>query len=336
MTTGVHGTNRTRSPIRPDWPDGLHLMGLLERFRRAPQVPQGAPRDTTELAPLPAEAEVELGVLMQFLHHADGFALALAEVNSRPFEDELIELAQARSRTAIAVVDAAEVGWGPGLGTRLIELSSGASAVFLTGLDLVVSPGASEQPALSQLDLARNRLAAELGVPLVIWAPAYVFAELPFRAPNLWSLAIDRFVFASDGSRARDGADYARSGLGAGAVDYRREQSRLEELLAETGANCRIDVLAELRKRLGDLALMQDRYDDADSLLREALTAYRTIGDRLGEANALLSLGRLASSKGERDVARSRLFEAAELYRDVGNTRWAGIAHQEALLLGAP
>ena len=376
MTKRVRGTNRTHLPIQPDWPDGVQLMGLLERFRRTPPAPPGAPPDTPELAPLPAEAEVELGVLLQFLHHADGFALALAEVNARPFEDELIQLAQARSDTAIAVVDATEVGWGPGLGSRLVELSRGATAVFLTGLDLVVAPGAAEQPALSQLDLARNRLAAELGVPLVIWAPAYVLAELPFRAPNLWSLAIDRFVFASDGGRARDGADHARSGAGAIAVDYGRERSRLEELLAEVGARGRADVLAELRKRLGDIAGMQDRYDDADTLLRDALNHYRTIGDRhgeantlkslgdiarmqnryddadtllrdalnhyrtigdrRGEANALLSLGRLASATGERNEARSRLLEAERLYRDIGDTRWAGIARQESLLLGAP
>lgn len=289
-TIGERGMSLTPSPIRPDWPDGGDLMGLLEHLRRTPAVPQSAsPDDSATVKPsaLPAEAEVELGVLLQFLHHADGFALALAEMNAQPFEHELIDLARLRSGTSIAVVDAGDVGFDPGLGTRLVELSRGASAVFFTGLDLVVSPGAPEQPALAQLDLARNTLAAELGVPLVIWAPAYVFAELPFRAPNLWSLAIDRFVFASDGSRARDGADHARSGVAAVAVDYNRERSRLEELLAEVGETGRSDVLAALRRRLGD----------------------------------------------ETAVAQARLFDAAALYRDVGNLRWAGIADQEALLL---
>lgn len=312
-------------------------MRVLERFRRTrPPKFQAAPTDEVEVASLPAEAEVELGVLLQFLVRTEGFALAFAEVNAKPFEHELIAIAVGRYRGgAIAVIDMANVGSGPGFGSRLNEAAQGADAVFLTGLDALVIPGGGEQPALAELDLARNRLVTGLGVPLVLWGPAFVLAEIPFKAPNLWSLAVDRFVFAADGHRARHGANDARVGFADTAADYPRERSRLEELLTEIGPDSRVDVRAELLARLGDIARMQSRYDDADVLLRDALGLYRTIGDRLGEAHTLLLLGRLASAAGERDVGSRRLLDSAALFREIGITKWAEIADGEALLLGS-
>ena len=283
---------------------------------------------------LPAEAEVELGVLLQFLHHTDGFALALAEVNAKPFEAELIaEAAQRFDR--IAVIDLASLEHGPGLGSRLIEAADGADAVFLIGFDDLVAPGASQQPVLAQLDLARNRLESELAAPLVLWAPAYVIAELPFRAPNLWSLAVDRFVFAADGGRALNGARSARVGFARTDADYRRERSRLEELLADVGPGGRADVRAELLGRLGDVARMQSRYEDADGLLREALVLYLTLGARLGEANTLMSIGRLAVAKGDGAEARDALSMSSSLYRSIGMDHWSTIAQQEIQRLDA-
>jgi tetratricopeptide (TPR) repeat protein len=302
------------------------LPGIRRDKSRGPAIPPSSaqsPQAETEPldpSPLPVEAEIEMATMSHFLHAAHGFALAFAEVNAKPFERELIAALRASNDDlSIIEIDIASVGIEPGLGTRIVERSVSAGAVFLVGLDPFVTPGAAEQPVLSQLDLARNRLAGELGVPLVIWMPTYVLAEFAFRAPNLWSLHIDRFVFASDAERAHQGAIDARDGPGATAADRQRERVRLEHLMSEITNGDRPDLRAGLLWRLGDIARLQARYVDSEQLLRAALPIYQSIGDRLGEANTLRSLGNVASSQSVNEQAAQLLRSALSMYREIGS-----------------
>ena len=70
---------------------------------------------------------------------------------------------------------------------------------------------------------------------------------------------------------------------------------------------------------LGETARMQNRYDDAIAAYDQALPLYRDIGNRLGEANALTSLGDAARVQGRYDDAIAVYDQALALYRDVGN-----------------
>jgi len=63
---------------------------------------------------------------------------------------------------------------------------------------------------------------------------------------------------------------------------------------------------------------------------REALPIYRQIGARLGEANTLLSFGRLRRAQGQWSEARANLIEAERIYRTIGVDRWADVAAGEA------
>jgi tetratricopeptide (TPR) repeat protein len=69
---------------------------------------------------------------------------------------------------------------------------------------------------------------------------------------------------------------------------------------------------------LGRIANSRDRYDEATKHQEEALGIYREIGDRIGEANALDELGRIAYSRDRYDEATKHQEEALGIYREIG------------------
>jgi hypothetical protein len=75
---------------------------------------------------------------------------------------------------------------------------------------------------------------------------------------------------------------------------------------------------------------MQDRYEEAAERYDQALPIYRQIGDRLGEANTLVSRARLAIITGERADAGSEMAKAIHIYTAIGLTKWAEKFQAEA------
>jgi tetratricopeptide (TPR) repeat protein len=75
---------------------------------------------------------------------------------------------------------------------------------------------------------------------------------------------------------------------------------------------------------------MQARYEEARERYEAALPVYRQIGARLGEANTLLSLGRLNRATGDEAKARAALKQAADIYEAIGLEEWAQRARAEA------
>jgi tetratricopeptide (TPR) repeat protein len=74
---------------------------------------------------------------------------------------------------------------------------------------------------------------------------------------------------------------------------------------------------AEALLYLGNAALRQDRYAEAEGLLRRALGLYEAVESRLGQAQALLSLGDVALRQDRYAEAEPRLRRALGLYEAV-------------------
>ncbi|MGH3478371.1 MAG: hypothetical protein ACRDQD_16225, partial [Nocardioidaceae bacterium] len=55
-------------------------------------------------------------------------------------------------------------------------------------------------------------------------------------------------------------------------------------------------------------------------LLEQAVLLHRTIGDRMGEADGLRSLGQTHADGGDRDAAHASWEQAALIYQDIGST----------------
>lgn len=83
-------------------------------------------------------------------------------------------------------------------------------------------------------------------------------------------------------------------------------------------------------KALGDVALRQDRYQDAASLFQQALPLYRQIGDRLGEAGCLWSMARLELARCRPEAAQEPFDRAACLYEAIELPQWAERVRAEA------
>jgi len=70
---------------------------------------------------------------------------------------------------------------------------------------------------------------------------------------------------------------------------------------------------------LGDIKLMQSQYKSAKSLHEQALPIYREVGDKLGEANTLKFLGNVEQMQSQYESAKSLYEQALQIYREVGD-----------------
>ena len=82
------------------------------------------------------------------------------------------------------------------------------------------------------------------------------------------------------------------------------------------GAHPRVNAL----NAIGDLRLQQAMADDATILSADAFALARVVGDRVGEAHALIQLGMSARMLGEVDHARPLREKALSLARNLGDS----------------
>ena len=103
-------------------------------------------------------------------------------------------------------------------------------------------------------------------------------------------------------------------------LDYQRFSSAKSKFLQiQTSAQLDPSLAADRAFRLGSVHQVLDEYEAARQRFDEALAIYRSIGDRLGEANCLRSLGQIHQSLNEYEAARQRFDEALAIYRSIGD-----------------
>ena len=76
---------------------------------------------------------------------------------------------------------------------------------------------------------------------------------------------------------------------------------------------------ATLTYYLGEVARLQDDYDQAAQLYRQACEVFREICDRRGEANCMRCLGDVAQVQGDPDRAAELFQEARAIYHEIGD-----------------
>jgi tetratricopeptide (TPR) repeat protein len=83
------------------------------------------------------------------------------------------------------------------------------------------------------------------------------------------------------------------------------------------------DLLGEANciKSLGDVALRQPDHETALSRYEEALPLYRRVGSVLGAANCIRNLGDIALQNSDHETAQARYEEALPLYQRVGDVQ---------------
>jgi predicted ATPase/class 3 adenylate cyclase/Tfp pilus assembly protein PilF len=152
--------------------------------------------------------------------------------------------------------------------------------------------GGKDQPAwLARLDLEHDNLRAALGWSL----------EEPEGTESALGLAAALHLFWAHRGHAREGRQWCMAAL-ARSTGRPGTLARLNALHA-SGA---------LTWRLGDIT-------EARSLLEQALTLSRELGDRLGEGRVLSHLGGVAIHQADDPAAQLFLEQAAAIHRATGN-----------------
>ena len=90
---------------------------------------------------------------------------------------------------------------------------------------------------------------------------------------------------------------------------------------------------ADALEGLGTSYLFQGQYNRAGQLLGESLAIYKQLGDKLGMAEVLNSLGLVAKHQGRLDEAEASHRQNHELFRQLGHL---SRATAEQLLLELP
>jgi len=72
-------------------------------------------------------------------------------------------------------------------------------------------------------------------------------------------------------------------------------------------------------RSLGSIALERSDHDTAGKRFQEALPIYREVGDRLGEANCIIDLGNIALERSDNDTAGKHFQEALPIHKEAGD-----------------
>ena len=183
---------------------------------------------------------------------------------------------------------------------------------------------------LAEIPLERRRalLAATWNIEAAWWAGAYQEVK-GLRAPRAKALALteEPNLVGLLGLLTADGGDTETASRAADTVAWwalvashaGRPSAALErcEQAAQVTSSATDKPAADLRRTLGDLYVRTDRLRDAEHSYFQALAIYRTIGDRLGEANSLLAFGDLYLRADHLRDAEDRYLRALPIYRAI-------------------
>jgi tetratricopeptide (TPR) repeat protein len=147
-------------------------------------------------------------------------------------------------------------------------------------------------------------------------------APAPQRGPDPeLALAETNRLRGKEGSEAALARLLYRAGLGF-ATRYRwREavQAFSESLEVRRRIGASEEALAQTCEQLGDALRWLSEYGSAVARLEEGLSLYRAVGNMLGEANCIQSLGEIALRRSDHAEARRRYEQALPLYQQVGD-----------------
>jgi tetratricopeptide (TPR) repeat protein len=357
----------------------LWLAAGIQGHHRPGGVHWGEPHEPARL-PLDAARDLFCGITCRPAHRADprldsllrdldGVPHAIELLAHQAVDDDLGELVQRwREEHTDLLVRAGgatrehsiRVAYEFAIGSRLMNeaaqrllrvlacLPGGlaeADVPMVTGPMDGVSPRAAEstlkQHALAFAEAGRLRMLSPLRLYVQDRHPAESFETVAARKLFLKLAAEGEKVGASGGGDAslKLMAEYANASwavstaLEAGdpeAIDAARgmaQFSRLSgvgeaELLerARELAYRRGDRLGEANcvLSLGDIALARSDHAAARQRFEDALPIYREVGARSGEANCIHGLGEIALARSDHAAARQRFEDALPIYREVG------------------
>ncbi|WP_058555687.1 tetratricopeptide repeat protein [Thiohalocapsa sp. ML1] len=245
--------------------------------------------------------------LRRLLARPGRFALVIAQCGVAGYRDALIDAASAAASTEPParwqLADRPDPDAVPG---QLAEHAAGAGALHLLGLDRW--PGEDLHRLWRNLNVRRERLAAELRLPVVLWLDEAQIRQLADQAPDLWTWRAAVLDFTPPGTTGGE-AIWSEPDEPT-LLDREHARERLRQLDAylarQPDAEAEPDLLLEAANRLaalGEAAAARRRAE-------QALRGFRARGNGGGAALALMELARARRTNGRVDEAAALLREA--------------------------
>ncbi|MGH8478073.1 MAG: tetratricopeptide repeat protein [Gammaproteobacteria bacterium] len=268
---------------------------------------------------LTLQNRVELKRLCNLLRRAGGFALAFASVAHRRLRERLV----AAIRSELPDTEIVEVTLQPGSSiVAQLETASGRApgAMFVFGLETLLDLTRAESQPLAMLNLNRGYCIRRFPWPVVFFGPRFVLREFARQAIDTWSGRSGVYHFEGTGEEARATLAEQEAGYdwSLGLKDKRERKEVLLQVLAELEPAGASRELAEVLYLLARAAGFEGDGAAQAQYLERALSLYREIGDRLGEADCIQSLGDVALRRARYKEAESRYQAALAIYREIG------------------
>ena len=268
--------------------------------------------------------------LVTFIDLADGFTLAIAEVNFAADEDLIMhglrrhEISQAVNLIELEFSTRNDYSLFEELRRELAILSPDSTkplVVLVRGLATAIGVKGNYTKFLNDLNFRRDVMAAEVPYPMVWFLPDYAINRLAKNAKDLWSWHSALFEFRTTKemvTAAQTQISQPTPGQLPDAKIVKQERiEQLERLLSvqsEDRKSC-IDIALELGSGYAGLSDLKQ----ARKYYRKALDWADAEAVLLQQAHSLLGLGRIDKVGGHHSNSLSSYEQALGLYRDVGD-----------------
>lgn len=297
-----------------------------------PAAPTADAAEPSALARFAENQNAELDATRRMLSVSQGvFSLSLALCNSPALRDHLVQsLEQSCPNVQRAIV----------LDTTadLLELvdsvldGRSASAVFIVGLEWLLSGASQNLTILNRLNASRELWQRRFSFPIVFWLPDFAATLLQTQAPDFWRWFSHQFMFVSEQSGGAEGMrDLSDSrytwSLQLTADEKRFRVAELEQRLKDAGLHPQSAVAPFVQLWRRELALLYDILGDLDRAQRFATEALRfdeTSNDAEGMSADYALLGNLHETRGDLAQAETMFRKAFKINEHLG--RLGGMA----------
>ncbi|MEO0351831.1 MAG: tetratricopeptide repeat protein [Cyanobacteria bacterium P01_A01_bin.15] len=267
--------------------------------------------------------------LVSFAELADGFTLAIAEVNFAADGDLVVQAL--RQHKIAQEVDLIELDLSANHDYSLFETLRCELAalkpdpqknpvLLIRGLATAIGVKGNYTQFLNDLNFRRDVMAAEVPYPMVWFLPTYAINRLAKNAKDLWSWHSGLFEFRTTRETVVATQTQMRQPTPGQLPDVKGvKQERIEQLerlLSEQSQDRKacIDIALELGSGYRGLS----DYRQAKKYYRKALHWAEDEQDNLSKAHGLRGLGFIYHFDGESRKALLAYEQSLSLYRDVG------------------
>ncbi len=258
------------------------------------------------------------------------FSLSVAVCNSRPLRDFVIgKLTSSDPGIALLAVLPATVDV---FGCAAKCVRPDTSALFILGIEDLVSSASPDSPVLASLNSSRDLWPKRFPMPVVLWMPEYAVALLSEHARDFWAWKSHQFEFVSELASLPAAVQDRFLGDSGWAENLTADQKQfriaeLRQRIAEAGdpppPELAIHVFWWLNE-LSGLTYVTGNPRESVQHLENALSIAQRIGSRHAESVALGNLGSVALALGETRHAIEYYEHALIINREIGDRHGEG------------